>query len=60
MRYILTAVLALFVVASINQAQAAPQGLDPENTVIMELKTGKVLFCKSCGRLMYLRPVDAA
>jgi len=42
MRYILTAVLALFVVASINQAQAAPQGLDPENTVIMELKTGKV------------------
>jgi len=32
-------------------------GLPPQTFV--ELKTGKVLFCKSCGRLMYLRPVDA-
>ncbi|MFV0367990.1 MAG: peptidylprolyl isomerase [Hyphomicrobiaceae bacterium] len=40
MRYILTIVAALFAFASF--AQAAPDGLDPENTVIMELKTGKV------------------
>lgn len=25
----------------------------------MQLRSGKLLFCKSCGRLMYLRPADA-
>ncbi|MCB1506315.1 MAG: peptidylprolyl isomerase [Hyphomicrobiaceae bacterium] len=40
MRHVLTFALALFAFAGI--AQAAPAGLDPENTLIMELKTGKV------------------
>jgi len=31
--------------------------LPPQSFV--ELKRGKVMFCKSCGRLMYQRPVDA-
>ncbi|MFO1020917.1 MAG: hypothetical protein U0903_09505 [Planctomycetales bacterium] len=26
----------------------------------MELRSGKLLFCKSCGRLMYLRPPETA
>jgi len=31
----------------------------PPQTFV-ELKRGKVLFCKSCGRLMYIRPADVA
>lgn len=40
MRHLLTFTLALFAFAA--AAQAAPPALDPENTLIMELKTGKV------------------
>ncbi len=40
MRQILTFALAAFAFAT--AAQAAPKALDPENTLIMELKTGKV------------------
>lgn len=40
MRHILTFALALF--TFVATARAAPPALDPENTLIMELKTGKV------------------
>ena len=40
MRQLLAVVLALFTLTTI--ASAAPPALDPENTLVMELKTGKV------------------
>jgi hypothetical protein len=40
MRHLLTLAVAFFTFAA--AAHAAPAGLDPENTLIMELKTGKV------------------
>lgn len=40
MRHLLTLAVAFFTFAA--PAHAAPAGLDPENTLIMELKTGKV------------------
>lgn len=42
MRLILTFALALFTFAAV--AHAAPPALDPENTLVMELKTGKVII----------------
>ena len=42
MRYFLTFALALFTFAA--TAEAAPPALDPENTLVMELKTGKVII----------------
>lgn len=42
MRHFLTFALAFFTFAA--AAQAAPPALDPENTLVMELKSGKVII----------------